>query len=42
MSSYPFALSLKGLSPREAHGVHIGVSLPKYDGRDSAIQLLRR
>jgi len=40
MSSYPFALSLKELSPREADGIHVGVSLPKHDGRDAAIQLL--
>jgi hypothetical protein len=40
MSSYPLALSLEGLSPREARGVHIGVSIPTYDDRDSAIQFL--
>jgi hypothetical protein len=37
MSSYPLALSLEGLSPR---GVRIGVSIPTYDDRDSAIQFL--
>lgn len=42
MSSHPFALSPKELSPRAADGMHVGVSLPKHDGRDSAIQLLRQ
>jgi hypothetical protein len=40
MSSYPLALSLEGLSPREARGVHIRVSIPMYADRDSAIQFL--
>jgi hypothetical protein len=38
MSSYPLASSLEGLSPRDARGVHIGLSIPMYGDRDSAIQ----